>query len=102
VTQETCDASLVDASLLILQDQVARDLMDLRYLHGLTEPDIHHVKEAARRWTAEIGQVTLTQLLEAGYIVPGVTAEQLQAKLKINIFDGLETKHDYGCCTYSN
>lgn len=57
VTQETCDASFVDATLLILQDQVARDLMDLRYLHGLSEPDIQHVKEAARRWTTEIGQV---------------------------------------------
>lgn len=92
VTQETCDASFVDATLLILQDQVARDLMDLRYLHGLSEPDIQHVKEAARRWTAEIGQVALTQLLEAGFIAPGVDDKQLQAKLKINIFDGLETK----------
>ena len=87
----TSDTSL-DISIETLQDQVARDLMDLRYKHGLSEPDIMHVKEACRRWSCEIATVTSQQLLAAGLIVPGATLENLRVAVNVNVFDGLETK----------
>ena len=55
---------MVNASIEMLQDQVARDLMELRYVHGLSEPDIEHVKEAAKRWSHDQAAVAAQKLME--------------------------------------
>ena len=86
-------ASDVTNSTELLQDEVARDLMDLRYEHGLSEPDIAHVKAAARRWSSEYASVAALQLISAGLLRRGVSVEDLKAALAVNVFDGLQTKH---------
>ena len=45
-------AGVVSSTAELLQHQVARDLLEMRYEQGLSEPDIVYVKAAARRWTA--------------------------------------------------
>ena len=84
---------VVSSTTELLQHQVARDLLEMRYEQGLSEPDIVHVKAAARRWTGEYATVAALQLMEKGLLRPGVTLENLKAALAVNIFDGLETKH---------
>ena len=83
---------LVDTSLESLQDQVARDLMDLRFKHGLSEPDIFQVKAACKKWMLEIGTVISQQLMVAGLVQPGATLEQLRRAINVKVFDGLETR----------
>lgn len=83
---------LVDTSLESLQDEVARDLMDLRFKHGLSEPDIFQVKAACKKWMLEIGTVISQQLMVAGLVQPGATLEQLRRAINVKVFDGLETR----------
>ena len=65
----------------LLHLEVARDLMDLRYEHGLSEPDLDAVKAAARRWTSEYSKVAAMKLIESNLLQPGVTIEELSAAL---------------------
>ena len=83
---------LVDISIEALQNQVARDLMDLRFKHGLSEPDIVHVKDACRKWMLEMDTVISQQLMLAGLVQPGATLEQLRRAINVKVFEGLETK----------
>lgn len=82
---------MVNASIEMLQDQVARDLMELRYVHGLSEPDIEHVKEAAKRWSHDQAAVAAQKLMEKRLLRDGVNMEDLQDALRANVFEGLQT-----------
>ena len=66
--------------------------MDLRYEHGLSEPDLEHVKVASRRWACEYSKVAAVQLIEKNLVKPDVTLEALGAALAVSVFDGLATK----------
>ena len=83
----------VDSSAELLQDEVARDLFDLRYEYGLSEPDIYHVKAAAQRWTCKYANVAAQQIIQSGIIRAGVPIEDVKAALAVVLFEGLETKH---------
>ena len=76
----------------LLQHAVARDLLDLRYKHGLSEVDIDHVKACSRRWAHEIAGVAAMQLIDKGLVQRDVSMEALRAALSVNVYDGLETK----------
>jgi hypothetical protein len=76
----------------LMQDEVARDLMDMRYKWGLSEPDIELLKPAVRRWLMGAVTVQALQLMERGYVGPRVTLEGLKSALTVDIFDGIETK----------
>lgn len=84
---------MLTASQGMLQDEVARDLLDFRYKHGMSEPDVANIKEAARRWMDEFASYAALQLLSGDLIVPGARLEDLKAALSVKLFDGLATTH---------
>ncbi len=73
-----------------LQDQVANDLSDLRFEHGLDGPGIDFVKVAVNRWDAEADTTRLARLRA---LVPhNVTTQQLKDALCVKKFDQLSTQ----------
>ena len=89
----TCSHFSVVTSAELLQDEVARDLMNFRYEQGLSEPDINYVKTATRRWVTGLVSVIMHQLMGKDLLRPGTSMEDLKAALVVNVFEGLETKH---------
>ena len=91
----TLKASAIEVTIAaeFQHDEVARDLMDMRYEQGLSEPDIVHVKGSAKRWNSEYASVVMLRLMNRGLLRPGVTLEDLKAAFAVNIFEGMMTKH---------
>ena len=80
------------SSLEMLMDQVAQDLMAMRYEHGFSEPDIEITKRAAERWIKGACSVAALQLMKTELLAPSTTIENLKTALSVDIFHGLQTK----------
>ena len=76
----------------LLVDEVARGLMDMRYEHGVQEPEVVLIKRYVGEWVRGISDVCTQRLLASGYLTAAGMEADLQALLTVDLFSEISTK----------